>query len=198
MMHVMCPEVVIPLPSTCLQSRIGHCHPGTTLHVPDMCLISVRSKTGAVAPTRRQRIAGWIKIVEVRYAPDLEIHGAARDQASEQRLTLAKDLRDYGWGLVEIYPFVRGWQCWHHPHQWQCCSQGTGGPGCRHTDAALPVGYGQREARSGGDHREVELCITAALTGISAGGLFASPRWTRTGTGPRWRAGSDNSAELRH
>ena len=76
--------------------------------VPDLCLISVESKPGAVALTRRQRTTGWIKIVEVKYAPDLEIHGAARDQASEQHLTLAKDLRDYGWGLVEIYPFVVG------------------------------------------------------------------------------------------
>jgi len=73
-----------------------------------MCLIGVISKPGVVAPTRRQRNASWIKIVEVKYAPDLEVHGAARDQASEQHLTLAKDLRDYGWGLVEIYPVVVG------------------------------------------------------------------------------------------
>jgi len=76
---------------------------------PDLSLISAKPAAGrygdSVATSRRHQ--SWIRIVELKYAPDLEIH-RARARAMAQHDALRKSLLAAAWGQVTMHPVIIG------------------------------------------------------------------------------------------
>ena len=77
---------------------------------PDLCLIDAKPTAGPsgqrVAVSRRRR--SWIRILELKYAPDLELSGRVRDEAIAQHAALRNSLLRAGWGEVTIHPVIIG------------------------------------------------------------------------------------------
>ena len=101
--------------------RAAGVHPGAKLPAevlphaqqhsyPDLCLINVkpiagRAGRGISSAEKRQ---AWVRIVELKYAPDLELHGRVREDAIAQHAALRNALLAVGWGTVTIHPVVIG------------------------------------------------------------------------------------------
>ena len=77
---------------------------------PDILLTNASSDGGQAdgVPSLAVKQQAWIHILELKYAPDLEIHRKARDNALAQHKGLQEALLDAGWGTVTIHPVMIG------------------------------------------------------------------------------------------
>ena len=77
---------------------------------PDLCLINIKPVAGRTSrtPSSSQRRHSWIRIFEIKYAPDLEVHGRVRDEALAQHAALRDALLTAAWGAVTIHPVIIG------------------------------------------------------------------------------------------
>ena len=89
----------VKLPAWVLSRALQHSY-------PDLSLISAKPTAGRygenVATSRRHR--SWVRILELKYAPDLD----ARHRAMAQHDALRKPLLAAGWGRVTIHPVIIG------------------------------------------------------------------------------------------
>ena len=92
----------VKLPAWVLSRALQHSY-------PDLSLISAKPTAGRygenVATSRRHR--SWVRILELKYAPDLELRHA-RHRAMAQHDALKKSLLAAGWGRVTIHPVIIG------------------------------------------------------------------------------------------
>ncbi len=61
---------------------------------PDICLID--------------KPHSWVRLVKLKYAPDLQLHGHVREDALAQHAALRDALLSAGWGTVTIHPVIIG------------------------------------------------------------------------------------------
>ena len=92
----------VKLPAWVLSRALQHSY-------PDQSLISAKPTAGRygehVATDKKHR--SWIRILELKYAPDLEIH-RARGRAMAQHDRLRESLLAAGWGQVTTHPVIIG------------------------------------------------------------------------------------------